>query len=209
MLKASYWQRGETLDFLNETGARIEAGTIVTCGSVIGIAGTDINPSEVGSLHVQGVYRIAKADDSDEIAMGTVLYLSDTGVTSQSSDATMAGYAAEKSVSGEKFVAVKINSAQGQGGTEIAGPPGESAYQTWLKQPGNERKSEEEFLQSLKGDPGEKGDPGDPGEKGDPGEGLTGSATAVTDLAGTEDAPAICTKVNELLTALRARGVIS
>lgn len=29
---------------------------------------------------------------------------------------------------------------------------GESAYETWLKQPGNEGKSEEEFLNSLKGD---------------------------------------------------------
>ena len=29
---------------------------------------------------------------------------------------------------------------------------GESAYETWLKQPGNEGKTEEEFLNSLKGE---------------------------------------------------------
>lgn len=29
---------------------------------------------------------------------------------------------------------------------------GESAYETWLKQPGNEGKTEEDFLNSLKGE---------------------------------------------------------
>lgn len=33
-------------------------------------------------------------------------------------------------------------------------------------------------------------------------------ATAVADLAGTEDAAAICTKVNALLSALRASGAL-
>ena len=49
MGKATYWQRGETIDFKNETGAKIEANTIITLGSRVGIAGTDINPGEVGS----------------------------------------------------------------------------------------------------------------------------------------------------------------
>jgi len=41
-----------------------------------------------------------------------------------------------------------------------AGPAGDSAYDTWLAQ-GNTG-SEQDFLASLKGDPGAKGDPGDP-----------------------------------------------
>ena len=43
---------------------------------------------------------------------------------------------------------------------------GESAFETWKKQPGNSGKSEQQFLESLKG---AKGDPGAPGAKGDPG----------------------------------------
>lgn len=55
MGKAEYWQRGETLDYKNTGTATIEANTVVIFGSRIGVAGTDIMPGEVGSLH--GIYR--------------------------------------------------------------------------------------------------------------------------------------------------------
>ena len=75
-------------------------------------------------------------------------------------------------------------------------------------------------LKGTKGDAGErgpqglqgaKGDPGDQGPQGPAGAGLTGSATAVADIATPAEATAsdIATKVNELLAALRSRGVIS
>lgn len=54
-----------------------------------------------------------------------------------------------------------------------------------------------------------KGAKGDTGAQGPAGAGLTGSASAITPLAGTEEAAAICTKVNEIITQLKARGVIS
>lgn len=56
-----------------------------------------------------------------------------------------------------------------------------------------------------------KGEKGDTGDQGPAGAGLTGSATAVTDIATPAEATAsdIATKVNELLAALRSRGVIS
>ena len=38
MGKAAYWQRGEAIDFKNETGSKIEANTVITLGSRIGIA---------------------------------------------------------------------------------------------------------------------------------------------------------------------------
>lgn len=71
--------------------------------------------------------------------------------------------------------------------------------------------------QGVKGDTGAqgpqgaKGDPGDQGPQGPAGAGLTGSATAVADIATPAEATAsdIATKVNELLAALRSRGVIS
>ena len=63
-------------------------------------------------------------------------------------------------------------------------------------------------FKNLKGEPGAKGDPG---EKGDPGTGLTGSASALAALESPEsaDAPTIAAKVNEVITQLKARGVVS
>lgn len=53
------------------------------------------------------------------------------------------------------------------------GENGQSAYELWKSKSGNEEKSEEEFLTSLKGD---KGDTGEQGPKGDTGEkGETGA----------------------------------
>jgi len=47
-----------------------------------------------------------------------------------------------------------------------SGADGQSAYQLWLLQPGNEGKSEADFLASLKGGPGTDGTDGDDGEDG-------------------------------------------
>lgn len=46
---------------------------------------------------------------------------------------------------------------------------GESAFETWKKQPGNSGKNESQFLESLKGAKGDPGQQGAKGEKGDPG----------------------------------------
>ena len=48
------------------------------------------------------------------------------------------------------------------------GEDGQSAYELWKAQPGNESKTEEEFLASLKGEKGDKGDQGEKGDKGEP-----------------------------------------
>ena len=58
------------------------------------------------------------------------------------------------------------------------GENGQSAYELWKSQSGNEEKSEEgnadktetDFLNSLKGEKGDKGDTGEQGPKGDKGE---------------------------------------
>ena len=57
------------------------------------------------------------------------------------------------------------------------------------------------------GPQGEQGPAGAKDDKGDPGEGLTGTASPITKLAGTEEAPEIATKVNEMIDALIARGI--
>lgn len=59
----------------------------------------------------------------------------------------------------------------------------------------------------AKGDKGEPGTPGTKGDKGDPGVGLKGNAATVAALAGSADLTTIVTKVNEIITQLKARGV--
>ena len=53
-----------------------------------------------------------------------------------------------------------------QGEQGPAGADGQSAYELWKTQPGNESKTEEEFLASLKGEKGDKGDQGEQGPAG-------------------------------------------
>ena len=67
--------------------------------------------------------------------------------------------------------------------------------------------------QGPKGDTGEtgpqgpKGDTGETGPQGPAGEGLTGEASPMEALTGTEEIDAVRTKVNEIITALIARGI--
>lgn len=116
MSKAAYWQRGESLDYVNETTAVIEANTIIPIEERIGIAGTSINPGEKGSLHVIGVYEIEKTGTS-EIKMGAAVYFDGTGITGAADNGKTgaekegyipAGYAAQTAGAEDKAVLVKL-----------------------------------------------------------------------------------------------------
>ena len=106
MSKATYWQRGESLDYVNDGTAVIEANTIIDLGTRIGVAGTSINPGEKGSVHVTGVYEIAKTG-TEEIAMGAAVYFDGTGITN-AEGSTPAGYAVAKAAADAAFVLVKL-----------------------------------------------------------------------------------------------------
>ena len=105
MAKATYWQRGESLDYVNSGDTVIEANTIVDLGTRIGVIGTDINPKERGSIHVVGVFEIAKT--GGEIAMGAAVYFDGTGITAATSG-TPAGYAAAAAGADDATVLVKL-----------------------------------------------------------------------------------------------------
>lgn len=111
MTKAAYWQRGETLDFTNNTTAKIEANTVITFGSRIGVAGTDVLPGEVGSLHVEGVFEIKKTD-AGAIEMGTTVYFDGAGITTAANNGgtayPQAGYAAQAAAAADIVVLVKL-----------------------------------------------------------------------------------------------------
>ena len=107
MSKAVYWQRGESLDYKNETEAIIEANTIIALSGRVGIAGTSINPGELGSLHVTGVFEMPKTGTS-AIAMGASVYFDGNGITDVASSNTLAGYAAQAAAAGDTVILVKL-----------------------------------------------------------------------------------------------------
>ena len=110
MSKASYWQRGETLDYVNAGENVIEANTIIVLGSRIGVAGTDILPGEKGTIHVTGVYEVPK--DGSEISAGADVYYSEGDGSFSANEAegsVKAGFAAQDAAAGDPSVFVKIN----------------------------------------------------------------------------------------------------
>lgn len=116
MPKAAYWQRGESLDYVNKTTAVIEANTIIPIEGRIGIAGTSINPGDKGSLHVTGVYEIEKTG-TGAIEMGAAVYFDGTGITNAADNGkagdekagyTPAGYAAQAAAAADTVILVKL-----------------------------------------------------------------------------------------------------
>ena len=116
MSKASYWQRGETLDYKNTGSSTIEANTVVELTGRVGIAGTDIAPGAEGDLHVCGVFEFDKTE-TNEIAFGQPVYFDKTGITDAANNGetsgskvayTPAGFAAKAAVAGDAKVLVKI-----------------------------------------------------------------------------------------------------
>lgn len=110
MSKAEYWQRGETLDFVNSTGKVIEANTIIVLGQRMGVAGTEIPAGEKGTVHVEGIYSFPKAKPT-AITAGALVYWDETNncLTTTSTSNILAGYAAEAAGENDATVLVKIN----------------------------------------------------------------------------------------------------
>lgn len=106
---ADYFQRGESLDYTNGTSNKIEAGDVVVFGTKIGVAGCDIVPGAVGSIHVEGVFAFEKATGA--ITAGAAVYWDATNgkITTTSTDNTLAGFAVAAAASGDATVLVKIN----------------------------------------------------------------------------------------------------
>ena len=111
-MKAEYLQRGEALDYKNSTDAVIPAGAILDLKTRIGVAGTDIAPGAIGSVHVMGVFNMPKKS-ADDVKQGEALYFDSKSnggeITKTSGDATTpAGFAAYDSGAEETTVAVNI-----------------------------------------------------------------------------------------------------
>ena len=115
MATAEYIQRGEALDYINTTDAVIPHDTIIPMGGRVGVAGTDIAPGEVGSVHVVGVFKTAKSG-TNAIAIGQTVYFDGPGITDAANDGveenptayTEVGYAAADAAADATTILVKL-----------------------------------------------------------------------------------------------------
>lgn len=106
MSKASYWQRGESIDYTNTGTSTIEANTVVALTGRVGIAGTDIEPNTVGDLHISGVFEFDKTG-TNALTIGQTVYYDGAGITDTEGD-TPAGFVVAAAEAADTKVLVKI-----------------------------------------------------------------------------------------------------
>lgn len=106
-MKATYWQRGETLDFT--PAEQISNGAVVPMGSRIGVACGDIPAGEPGQIHVVGVFVMDKAG-AEAIPLGASVYYDAAGdvITAAAEGHIPAGYAAAEAAAADSVVLVKL-----------------------------------------------------------------------------------------------------
>jgi predicted RecA/RadA family phage recombinase len=73
MATATFWQKGERIDYPNATTAAIPFNTVIVFGSRIGVAGNTIPAGETGSLVLEGVFKMPKKS-AEAFTAGEKLY---------------------------------------------------------------------------------------------------------------------------------------
>lgn len=107
MSKATYQYRGEAIDFVNGTGAKIEALELVAVGDHVGVAAADIEDGATGAVHMTGVFEMPKDDAA--ITLGADVYLVDGAISAtQGDDGVLAGYAVAAAGADDTTVIVKL-----------------------------------------------------------------------------------------------------
>lgn len=106
-MKAVYYQRGETIDFVNNTAADIAANDVVTLTSRIGIAATAIPVGHKGAVNVMGVYALP-AETTVAFTVGQKVYLANDTLTA-TEGVVFAGYVVEPKALATATAFVKID----------------------------------------------------------------------------------------------------
>lgn len=110
MTKAnSFVQKGEVLDFTNNTGSDIGYKDVIASGGRIFIAGENIKSGATGSVNAVGVFEIP-ADNTVAFDFGDELYWDNaTGKVTKTVGTYKAGYAADGKALAGAVALVKIN----------------------------------------------------------------------------------------------------
>ena len=103
---ATYIQRGEALDYQNTTEVMIPAGTVILLGKRMGVAGGDIQPGEVGALHMAGVFEIPKKASVALAAGDNVVFTDADGIDKATTD--VMGYAVAAAAAADETAKVKL-----------------------------------------------------------------------------------------------------
>jgi predicted RecA/RadA family phage recombinase len=111
MAKATYYQRGENLDYRNTGVTKIDAGTIVVVGGRVGVISGDIPAGGVGVLHTEGCFFFDLASTAVGVSpLGTAIYVDGSQkATTAAGSNTLAGFAAAPIAIGDTRVLVKLN----------------------------------------------------------------------------------------------------
>lgn len=111
MATATFWQRGETIDRINDTAKTIPANTIQAIGKRIGVVAMEAAPGQKYSVNVVGVYKFPKKSAEAVTAGVEVYYDPDNGyiTATKSETVILAGYAVADAAEADATVSVKIN----------------------------------------------------------------------------------------------------
>ena len=104
-MKATYYQRGETLDYFPTEN--VENGAVVSLGTRIGVAAAPISAGEQGAVHVVGVFDMAKAN-TEEIKQGAAVYYDAAAEAITTTADGNTGYAAADAATTATSVLVKL-----------------------------------------------------------------------------------------------------
>ncbi len=104
---ARYIRKGSVVNFLNNTESIILYGDIVKLSERIGVATSNINVGEIGSVSVEGVYEIP-AENAETFTIGDKIYLNESGKATKTSGDIVAGWAIEDKLSSTDTAIVKI-----------------------------------------------------------------------------------------------------
>lgn len=107
---ATFWQRGETIDRINDTAKTIPANTIQAIGKRIGVVAMEAAPGQKYSVNVVGVYSFPKKA-SEAITAGADVYWDNTNgvITATAESNILAGYAIAAAAAADAVVSIKIN----------------------------------------------------------------------------------------------------
>ncbi|MGN0706584.1 MAG: DUF2190 family protein [Faecalibacterium sp.] len=105
---ANYQQPGAAIDYINTTEETIKAGQVVALSTRIGVAGTEIPVSGVGSLHVKGVYVMPKATGAIDIGAEVYFDSDADNITTTADGNVRAGWAIAAAKNDDATVQVSI-----------------------------------------------------------------------------------------------------
>ncbi len=105
----NYLQKGDVLDYLNNSEEDIVSGEVILIGKRLSVALTDIVPDSVGAISVVGVFNLAKA--AEEFSIGTPLYWKESQqhLTKTATGNILAGFACANTTAADTTIAIKIN----------------------------------------------------------------------------------------------------